>query len=122
MIDPAVLISSGALAAVAGSVGAYLVASKKMSGKIGTSDASELWAASQALRNDYRDQLGKMADRQRDLEGRVATLEGENTTLSRGNYERDQKIASLEATIADLRKTITSLESTIRSQKEELDR
>jgi peptidoglycan hydrolase CwlO-like protein len=120
MIDPALFVALAAV--VAAPIVSLWIASRKMSGRIGTSDASELWAASKALRDEYREQLNKMSTRQRDLEGRVASLEGENTVLSRGNYERDQKIAVLELTIAKLRETIASLESTIRSQKEELEK
>lgn len=71
------------LAAVLGPLTAYIVAVRRLSGKIATSDASELWKESAAIRSDYREQLAVAAERLRSLEARVEALEAENAQLRR---------------------------------------
>jgi hypothetical protein len=54
-IDPAVTIA--VLAAAIGPIGAYLVAARRLSGKINNSDAEQLWAESKAIRDWSNDRL-----------------------------------------------------------------
>lgn len=105
--------------ALVGPIGAYLVASRRLSGKIGTSEAGDLWKESQSIRNDYRDRLGVADDRTRDLEKRVAKLEELNNDLVRENIHCRGEVAELKATISVLRATITKLEEALTKEREE---
>lgn len=77
----AAAVASSTLVAIAAVVTAplvaYVTASRRLSGKIGTSEAADLWAESKAMRDDYRDRADAAAKRIAELEGRVAKLEGE---------------------------------------------
>ena len=63
-----------AIVALGGPFLAYLVAARKTSGRIRSSDASELWEESSAIRREC-------AERVRILEARVKELEGMNMDL-----------------------------------------
>lgn len=101
-------------------VGAYVLAARRMSGKIATSDAARLWDESRDIRDDYRQRLLSAAERHVALEQRVATLEGKNNELVRENYEFNSKVLACEGTVAQLRETITTLQATITIQRAEL--
>lgn len=68
------------LAIVAGPLVAYVTANRRLSGKIATSEAADLWAESSSIRDDYRARIST-------LEARVETLEQKNTELERANDE-----------------------------------
>ena len=93
--------------AIVAPVGAYLLAARKMSGKVATSDASDLWAESRSIRDDYRSRILW-------LEERVVVLEEGNATLVKEALGCQSKILALETLVAQLRATIAE-------QKEELD-
>lgn len=76
--------------ALVGSLGTYLAVVRKLSGKIGTSEAASLWEESAAIRADYREQLAAAARRSAVLEQRVARCDRENRELRR-------KVEHLEA-------------------------
>ena len=132
-MDPGVIVAI--VAAVAAPLGAYLLAARRMSGKIGTSDAKELWSESRAIRDDYRDQLDTANRRTASLERRVAHLEEVNNNLTndlatsgRENEALKGQVGGLKELVEQLRQTIDRLEGTIRkleetvrSQREELD-
>lgn len=99
-------------------IGAYLLAARRMSGKIDTSTATELWTEARAIRSDYREQIAQAAERTRDLELRVAKLEGQNNDLIRENIELKAKVASLEALVATLRETIDDLQAELKKERE----
>lgn len=120
-MDPAVLVIP-IIVAIAAPVGAYLLAARKMSGKIGTSDASELWEESRSIRDDYRNRLLTAAERAVSLEMRVAALEGTNAELVNQNLDLVAKVGKLETLVETLRATITKLEETIEHQRTELGR
>lgn len=95
-------------AALVGALGSYFVAARKLSGKIGTSDASQLWQESKDIRGDYRERLRESHSRVDELERRIGRLEGNNDELSREN--------------TTLRLTVARLESEAAAAKERLDR
>ncbi len=78
-------------------LGAWLIKARQLSGKIKTSEAEELWAESRAIRDDYRDRLQQIEQRNRDLEDRIARCEDSNHLLSTGNEELRELNAELEA-------------------------
>jgi chromosome segregation ATPase len=84
------------IAAVVGPAIAYIVAVRRMSGRIDTSAATDLWKESQAIREDYRTQLAAAAGRTRDLEARVRSLEQMNDDLARDNRSLRIRISELE--------------------------
>jgi hypothetical protein len=47
----------GLATALAGALGTYIVARRRMSGSIKTSEATSLWEESQAMRKELRDEL-----------------------------------------------------------------
>ena len=62
------------IAACAAPLGAYLIAARRFSGRIESSDAKDLWAESRSIRDWSQ---GRIAS----LEARVAHLEEENRAL-----------------------------------------
>ena len=132
-MEPAAIVAI--VAAIAAPLGAYFLAARRMSGKIGTSDASELWTESKAIRDDYRNQLNAATERTASLERRVAHLEEVNNNLTndlatsgRENEALKGQVGGLKELVEQLRTTIDRLEGTIRkleetvrSQREELE-
>lgn len=91
---------AGVAAVVFGALGTYLAVVRKLSGKIATTDASELWKESAAIRADYRDQLAASAKRIADLEARVAQLERLNNQLERENFACRRAVEQLTHDLA----------------------
>jgi chromosome segregation ATPase len=113
-------IIAAVLTAITAPIGAYLLAARKMSGKIDTSSAGELWAESRLIRDDYRSRLLAAAERTTRLEERIAKLEGINVDLLRENLELKQKVGELQTIIEELNATITRLVATVAAQTAEL--
>ena len=65
----------------------YHTAGRKLSGKIGTSEANDLWTESAKIRDDYRQQMQVANQRVVALEARVAEVERDNNALARENLE-----------------------------------
>jgi chromosome segregation ATPase len=107
-------IALGFLGLILAPVLTYVVATRRMSGKIATSDATDLWKESADIRDDYRDRLQHANDRQVNLEARQAALEARNNELGRENVILQGQIHACERLGDELRATITSLEATIR--------
>lgn len=117
-MDPTTLVA--VIAAVAAPIGAYLLAARKMSGRIRTSDASDLWAESRDIREDYKAQLEKANERTSRLEDRVARLERTNAELVGENIVLRARVTELEQLVDTQRQTIAALERTIEAQRDEL--
>lgn len=109
-------------AAVTGPLVAYIGANRKLSGKIGTSEASSLWEESRSIREDLHAQLQKATDRILDLERRVSNAEAQNNTLIRENYALTAKNNAYEATIAELNIRLDLLEKENARLTAEVDR
>jgi predicted RNase H-like nuclease (RuvC/YqgF family) len=92
------VISPIVIAAIA-PLGAYLLAAHRMSGRVDTSTASELWGEARSIRDDYNVQLKRANERVRDLESRVEKCEGQNYDLVRENYQLKAKVRELERLI-----------------------
>jgi FtsZ-binding cell division protein ZapB len=95
--------------ATIGPLVAYLGASRKLSGKIDTSEAADLWLESSRIRDDYRNRLDKANVRIVELETRVAHLEGENNSLVRENISLHARIDTLERENSNLKEQIAGL-------------
>ena len=103
-------------AALLGPLGAYIVAARRMSGKIATSDASDLWKESAAIRTSLQlrnEQLqGVITKYQARLdaaEARITQLEElhMNMYLENGNLKR--MVENHEATITSLTSQVNRL-------------
>lgn len=94
---------SGIVVAMIAAGGSYLVALRRLSGKIATSEAAELWQESKAIREDYRERLAS-------LEARVAQLEQQNNELVAANLKLRENKNKLESTVASLLARAKSLE------------
>ena len=113
------------LVALVAPLGAYLLAARKMSGRIGTSDVADLWAESKSMRNDYRERLHRSDERVDELEERISKLEGLNQSLAADNANLRQEVEALRGQVATFKLTITELETTIhelRDQKKVLEK
>lgn len=77
------------IAAVAGPLGGFLFAARKLSGKIKTSDAEDLWKESRSM----RDTLNATIDR---LERRIAFLEESNLRLRSENWDLVKQVSKLK--------------------------
>jgi predicted RNase H-like nuclease (RuvC/YqgF family) len=94
VIDPG---TTGAfMAALVGAAASYIVAARRFSGKIETTEAKELWTESRAIRKWSQERIealngivDRLEKRNVELEARVEHLENENTALHR---ELDGKV------------------------------
>jgi hypothetical protein len=80
-----------AAAAILGPLVAYIVAARRFSGKIETTEAAELWAESRSIRDWSQARI-------RELEQRVETLEAEGGELRRALDVANRRLAVFEAT------------------------
>lgn len=93
------------IAALIGPLGAYLLAARRMSGKIETSEATQLWAESKAIRDWSREQLEaanreiqELRERLDRVWQRVRELETENNNLR-------QQLTTAQNEIVELRES-----------------
>ena len=68
---------------VVGALGAYLAAARRLSGKVTTSDAAQLWAESRAIRQELEDRNRYLVSRLDALETKYDELQRENARLLR---------------------------------------
>jgi len=106
MVDILAVLVAASIAAL----GAYLAASRRLSGKINTSEASQLWQESASIREDYRERLSMSERRTLGLEERVAQLERDNNLLTRENGTLLVKNRELEELVTTLRGRLDVLE------------
>lgn len=95
--------------ALIGAVGAYLAAVKKLSGKVRTSEATDLWAESKNIRDDYRSRITELNDVLARCEERIEALEQRNDELYAANGRLGRMIEEHEATIKELRSQVHRL-------------
>lgn len=80
-LDPTTMIAL--VAAFFGPLITYLVAARRFSGKIETTEAKSLWEESRSIRHDLAGRLQEVNGVVDRLEARVAELEAENKELRR---------------------------------------
>jgi hypothetical protein len=68
---------------VAGALGAYLAAARRLSGKVRTSDAAQLWEESRAIRTELENRNRYLVKRLDALETKYDELRQENAKLLR---------------------------------------
>lgn len=77
-------------------LGAYLVAARQFSGKIKTSDASDLWEESRSIRNWSQGRINELTELVDKLEKRIKTVEETNDTLVLENAHLLQQVDRLK--------------------------
>lgn len=77
-------------AAIAAPLGAYLIAAKRFSGRIESSDAKDLWEESRAIREWSSNRIDQLSDR-------IEALERENQELKASLRKAQERIDELEA-------------------------
>jgi predicted RNase H-like nuclease (RuvC/YqgF family) len=114
-VDAGLAVAIGAL--IAGPLLGFLAATRRLSGKIGTSDAAQLWEAAESMRKEYRDDLQQANQRVVNLETRVGNLEQANNELSQENMNLKRRVYDLEIENGVLRKKVTSLEHELHEER-----
>lgn len=94
--------------AIVGPLGTYLVAARRLSGKIGSSEASELWQESRSMRDWSQAQIEL-------LTARIAAVERQNATLSDANAALVGQLRDLSELLGAARKEIVDLTAELRS-------
>lgn len=69
------------VAAIIGPLFAYLAAAKKLSGKIETSEASDLWEEAARLRQEYKEEIAQLRKEIQDCADNVRNLKKKNQLL-----------------------------------------
>jgi regulator of replication initiation timing len=91
--DPAWILL---IAVIIGPLLTYLVAARKLSGRIKDSDATELWAESRSIREWSTERVRELTKHIDELDVRLATLETKNGELLAENKKLLQEKAHLE--------------------------
>jgi flagellar motility protein MotE (MotC chaperone) len=91
-------------AAIVGPVGAYILAARKMSGKIATTEAAQLWEESRAIREWSTQRMAACDKECSNLRSeltealtRISALEKQNEELTEQLAEAHEHIAQLES-------------------------
>lgn len=110
-VDPALAAFGGAAIAA---VGAYAAAARRLSGRIETSAASDLWAEVKSQREWSAMRITELTAEVAHLEQRIDQIEARNTNLV-------DTIAEQRGEIADLKVKLRSAKSQASVSKEEVD-
>lgn len=103
------ILAIGAL--IGAPVAAYLGIARRASGKIATSEASELWAESKAIRDWAQKRAEQLVEQIQRCETRIEELEESNNVLTLENGRLNSKINEQDRTIKSLRNRIAELEA-----------
>ncbi len=76
-----VTLMLGALGVFAGPVLTYIIATKKLSGKIATSEASELWDEARQIRMEYREEIVRLRESEAECKTMLDKVKAELTKL-----------------------------------------
>lgn len=101
------------VAALGAPVLTYIVAVRKLSGKIATSEAADLWAESGKIRLEYREQIATLTGRCRRLEEQLDGLMSNSGALKAQIAEQAQTIGECRMKIAKLELENTNLKGEI---------
>lgn len=83
------------LAAAVGAFASYLAVVRRLSGKVSTSEATDLWAESRSIREWSADRITSLQAEVHDLQVRMATLEGHNEQLLTDKEKLIKKVEEL---------------------------
>ena|ERR1035437_3077957 len=102
-------VLAGLGAALATGIISFLIARRKNSGSISTSDATSLWAESNALRAEYKNRAENLEQQLTKVNTQLQTVLGELTKLKGHNTVMMQKVDELKRIINKLRAENTRL-------------
>lgn len=97
------------LAAIIAGLASYLAAARKLSGKINTSDAAELWSESRSIREWSAERIANLTSQVTELEHRIEVVEGYNLALINDKQALLKQITELTAERDACRHTIETL-------------
>jgi chromosome segregation ATPase len=103
--------------ALIGPLVTYLIAARKFSGKIGSSDAAELWTESRSIRDWSAARIAELNQLVGRLEGRVGVVESQNAGLSHENEALAEQVRDLTDTITQLRAEIVALTAELKQSR-----
>lgn len=89
-------------AAIASPLVSFLVAARRMSGKISTTSADELWDEARDIRADYRAQVQTCRSELADARQETATARQENARLRNELADSRQEVAALKNQVTEL--------------------
>jgi predicted nuclease with TOPRIM domain len=98
-IDPTLV---AIVVALISSLGTYLVAAKRLSGRIKDSDASELWAESRSIREWSSARVVELDEHIDRLEARLVEVEKANSGLAEENRKVQREVFDLRSRIQHL--------------------
>jgi len=116
-LDPTLIVPIAV--ALAGAVGAYFAAVRRLSGSVSTSTAADLWAESSSIRADYQRRITELNTIVKRMQDRIDALEAKNDELHRENGALKRTLQAQEDTIKHLHATIDRLESDNTEQRQE---
>jgi cell division protein FtsB len=105
------------VAALVGPLLAYVAAARRLSGRIGTSEAGDLWEESRSIRQDYQRRIEELNRVVGDCAKRIDSLEERNAALFRENENLKYAVATHERTI----KKLTAENVALRKRVKELE-
>jgi chromosome segregation ATPase len=134
-VDALFVAILGLVAALAAPFVTYVVTARRFSGKIATSDATDLWAESKAIREWSQERMAQMSqdlDRERQrvtqLEARIKGLEEREDGLNQVISDQKAEIENLSTEVRkkqhqiDLKtEEVTSLEERLAAAKARID-
>src|SRR6266545_4410551 len=87
----------------------FVVGWRKMSGKIGTTTADQLWEESRSIRADYARRITELSERIVELEKRNRELEATVERLHTEHQKDIEQIGKHDATITEMREIIEGM-------------
>lgn len=108
------------IAALLGPLLTYLVAARKLSGRIKDSDATELWAESKSIREWSTERAKELHKEIEHLELRLDELEKANYKLMEENRKYAREIYQLRARIQHLQDERTSMANLLANEQAEV--
>lgn len=97
------------LGVIVSSVVTYLIARRKNSGSISTSDAASLWEESNNLRREYRERAEELEKQLADVSNRLQIVMDELGKLRINHASMLKKITELKNMVIELRRENTRL-------------
>lgn len=94
------------LAALVSAFASYLAAARRLSGKINTSDAAELWSESRSIREWSAERIAHLTAQVTELENRVEIVEGHNLTLISDKTKLLQQLQELMGELEASKNTV----------------
>jgi chromosome segregation ATPase len=113
-MDP---VTAALVLALIGPIAAYVLAARRLSGKIETSEAKDLWAESRSIRDWSQKRIEGLNDEITKLQLRVSILETSNEELIGENKRLAEQVRQLSATIIKLREEIVHLTEQLKASR-----